>query len=64
MGIGSLPLPRKGIVMKELACKRLCEPDCVACKLIQDAKISSEFSELDIKDIVNQLIEIGWKKVF
>jgi hypothetical protein len=27
-------------------------------------KIQAELSKLDIKDVVDKLIEVGWKKVF
>ena len=50
--------------MKEQTCGGLGGSPCVACQLINDAKIRAELSKVDIKDVVDKLIEIGWRKVF
>ncbi|MDB2502168.1 hypothetical protein N9W95_02090 [Paracoccaceae bacterium] len=50
--------------MKKRTCGGLGGSPCVACQLINDAKIQAELSKLDIKDVVDKLIEVGWKKVF
>ena len=50
--------------MKERTCGDLEGSPCVACRLINDAKIQAELSKLDIKDVVDKLIQVGWKKVF
>ncbi len=50
--------------MKERTCGGLGGSPCVACQLIKDAKIQAELSKVDIKDVVDKLIEEGWKKVF
>ena len=54
----------KGKQMKKRTCEDLVGPPCVACQLIKDAKIQAELSKLDIKDVVDKLIEVGWRKVF
>jgi hypothetical protein len=50
--------------MKKLTCEDLVGSSCVACQLIKDAKIQAELSKLDIKDVVDKLVEVGWRKVF
>jgi len=50
--------------MKKRTCEDMVGSPCVACQLINDAKIRAELSKLDIKDVVDKLIEVGWKKVF
>ena len=50
--------------MKQRTCGGLGGSPCVACQLINDAKIQAELSKLDIKDVVNKVIEVGWKKVY
>ena len=50
--------------MKKRTCEDMGGSPCVACQLINDAKIQAELSKLDIKDVVDKLIEVGWKKVF
>ena len=50
--------------MKERTCGGLGGSPCVACQLIKDAKIQAKLSKVEIKDVVDKLIEIGWKKVF
>ena len=50
--------------MKERTCGGLGGSPCVAYQLINDAKIQAELSKLGIKDVVDKLIEVGWKKVF
>ena len=54
----------KGKQMKKRTCEDVVGPPCVACQLIKDAKIQAELSKLDIKDVVDKLIEVGWRKVF
>ncbi|MDA9854642.1 hypothetical protein N9C82_02160 [bacterium] len=50
--------------MKERTCGGLGGSPCVACQLINDAQIRAELSKVDIKDVVDKLIEVGWRKVF
>ena len=50
--------------MKKRTCEGLEGSLCVACQLIDDAKIQAELSTIDIKDVVDKLIEVGWKKMF
>ena len=50
--------------MKKRTCEGLEGSRCVACQLIDDAKIQAELSTIDIKDVVDKLIEVGWKKMF
>ena len=50
--------------MKKRTCERLEGSPCVACQLIEDAKIQAELSTIDIKDVIDKLIEVGWKKMF
>ena len=50
--------------MKKRSCEGLEGSRCVACQLIDDAKIQAELSTIDIKDVVDKLIEVGWKKMF
>ena len=50
--------------MKEPTCGGLGGSPCVACQLIKDAQIQAELSKVDIKYVVDKLIEVGWKKVF
>ena len=47
--------------MKERTCKGLDGSPCIACQLINDAKIQAELSTIDI---VDKLVENGWKKLF
>ena len=50
--------------MKKRTCEGLEGSPCVACQLINDAKIQAELSTTDIKNVVDKLVEIGWKKIF
>ena len=50
--------------MKKRTCAGLGGSPCVACQLINDAQIQAELSKVDIKDVVDKLIEVGWRKVF
>ena len=50
--------------MKQRTCEGLVSSQCVACQLINDAQIRAELSKVDIKDVVDKLIEVGWRKVF
>ena len=50
--------------MKERTCRGLGGSQCVACQIINDAQIRAELSKVDIKDVIDKLIEVGWKKVF
>jgi len=50
--------------MKERTCGGLGGSPCVACQLIKDAQIQAELSKVDIKDVVDKLIKVGWKKIF
>ena len=50
--------------MKKRTCGGLVSLSCVACQIIYDAQIRAELSKVDIKDVVDKLIEVGWRKVF
>ena len=50
--------------MKKRTCEGLVSSQCVACQIINDAQIQADLSKLDIKDVIDKLIEVGWKKVF
>ena len=50
--------------MKNRTCEGLVSLQCVVCQVINDAQNRAELSEVDIKDVVDKLIEVGWRKVF
>ena len=45
--------------MKKRTCEGLVSSQCVACQIINDVQIQAELSKVDIKDVVNKLIELG-----